>query len=35
MTPASGTTETTLERLVINDQTLNKGIQLKLHVLGL
>lgn len=35
LTAASGTTETTLERLVINDQTLTRGIQLKLHILGL
>lgn len=35
LTASSGTTETSLERLVINDQTLAKGIQLKLHVLGL
>lgn len=35
LTASSGTSETSLERLVINDQTLAKGIQLKLHVLGL
>jgi hypothetical protein len=35
LTTSTGTTETSLQRLVINDQTLTKGIQLKLHVLGL
>lgn len=35
LTASTGTTETSLQRLVINDQTLAKGIQLKLHVLGL
>lgn len=35
LTSSTGTTETSLQRLVINDQTLTKGIQLKLHVLGL
>ena len=35
LTASTGTTETSLQRLVINDQTLTKGIQLKLHVLGL
>ena len=35
LTASAGTTETSLERLVINDQRLAKGIQLKLHVLGL
>ncbi len=31
----SGTTESTLDRLVVNDQVLGNGIQLKLYVLGL
>ena len=35
LTASTGTTETSLQRLVINDQTLARGIQLKLHVLGL
>ena len=35
LTASAGTTETSLERLVINDQTLSKGIQLKLYILGL
>lgn len=35
LTASAGTTETSLERLVINDQSLSKGIQLKLYVLGL
>lgn len=35
LTGVTGTTDTKLERLVINDQTMNQGIQLKLYVLGL
>ncbi|MGZ8525363.1 MAG: DUF4270 family protein [Chitinophagaceae bacterium] len=35
LTPSSGVSDSRLERLVIDDQTLGKGIQLKLYVLGL
>ena len=35
LVPASGISDSKLERLVVNDQTLSKGIQLKLYVLGL
>jgi hypothetical protein len=33
--PATGATDVGIDRLVINNQNLNKGIQLKLYVLGL
>lgn len=35
LTGVSGTTDTKTDRLIINDQTLNQGIQLKLYILGL
>jgi hypothetical protein len=35
LVPSSGVSDAQLQRLVINDQSLNKGIQLKLYVLGL
>lgn len=35
LTGVSGTTDIKTERLVLNDQTLSNGIQLKLYVLGL
>jgi len=35
LTPASVISDSQFERLVLNDQTLSKGIQLKLYVLGL
>jgi len=35
LAPSSGVSDSQLERLVVNDQTLGKGIQLKLYVLGL
>jgi Domain of unknown function (DUF4270) len=35
LTPSSEVSDKLLERLIINDQTFNKGVQLKLYVLGL
>jgi hypothetical protein len=35
LVPQGGISDRKMERLVINDQKLNKGIQLKLYVLGL
>lgn len=35
LVPSSGISDAELQRLVINDQSINKGMQLKLYVLGL